>query len=82
MKENFLIFFNTKNTYGMVEKWVENNNYDQPVLNIDIGSEKENREKGIEICRKKEIHFIDSKSPAMSATMHEAAKYAKMLNLK
>ena len=72
----FGILIATKNTYSMVEEWI--NLYDYSgisILNLDLNSDKDLRLKGKKICKKHGITYRDCNGTEMQDNVDQALRY-------
>jgi hypothetical protein len=70
------IVLTSKNNYSMLEEFLTLYDYSGiTILNIDAGSSDDEIKMGIELCKKNNIDFIQSKNPEMQLCMNQAAKY-------
>ena len=76
MKNKFGILIATKNTYSMVEEWIELYDYSGiSILNLDLNSCEELKIEGKKICKKHGIVFRDCNGTEMQDNINQALQY-------
>ena len=75
----YTILFTSKNNYDLLENWISKySNYDLPnIINLDLGSDKEEVEKGKRICSQYSIKYIKSQRTEFQHNIYQVFTNSK-----
>ena len=76
------ILFTSRNNYDLLDYWLERVNTEELfILNIDEDSTPENKLKGIEVCKKHNVTYMDREDRGMQNNITTACNVFKKSNL-
>lgn len=77
IKMNYKILFTSKNNYDLLENWVNRcSNYKTPdIINLDLGSDPDQYQKGCDFCQKNNIEFIKAERTEFQHNIKQVFDY-------